>query len=73
MVGDIGVFSLLSGCRLRLDFIMNIGWFLLRVLHTLNKGKTWDDEGDLILSGVEFGYYSLKHKKKKKPQEMRVG
>lgn len=40
MLGDIGVFSLLSGCRLRLDFIMDIGWFLLRVLHTLNEGKT---------------------------------
>jgi len=39
-VGDIGEFSLLFGCRLRLYLIMNIGWFLLRVLHTLNKGKT---------------------------------
>lgn len=40
MVGDIGEFSLLLGCHLRLYFITTTGWFLLRVLHTLNKEKT---------------------------------
>lgn len=43
-MGDTGVFALLFGCPLRLDFIRNMGQFLLKILHKLNQGENCSDD-----------------------------